>query len=58
MADSYRVGVLKDGEDIKTVKGLGHSIPDRLRRAVYERDDYRCVIPAASPTTEHTRSTT
>ena len=45
LADSYRVGVLKDGEDIKTVKGLGHSIPDRLRRAVYERDDYRCVIP-------------
>lgn len=45
LADSYRVGVLMDGQHIMSVKGLGHSIPDRLRRAVYERDDYRCVVP-------------
>ncbi|HEX2149075.1 MAG TPA: HNH endonuclease [Actinomycetota bacterium] len=45
LADSYRVGILMDGEDIRSVKGLGHSIPDRLRRAVHERDDWRCVVP-------------
>ena len=48
LGDSYRVGILIEGEDIKSVKGLGHSIPDRLRRAVYERDDFRCVVPGCS----------
>jgi hypothetical protein len=41
LGDSYRMGILIQGEDIRSVKGLGHSIPDRLRRAVFERDNFR-----------------
>ena len=48
LGDSYRVGILMNGEDIRSVKGLGHSIPDRLRRGVYERDNLRCVVPGCS----------
>jgi hypothetical protein len=48
LGDSYRVGILMDGEDIRSVKGLGHNIPERLRRAVFERDNFRCVVPGCS----------
>ena len=48
LQDSYRVGVLVQGDNIHTVAGLGHSIPDRLRRAVWERDDFKCVVPGCN----------
>jgi 5-methylcytosine-specific restriction endonuclease McrA len=48
LADSRQVIIGFEGEDIRTVKGNGHTIPDRLRRAVYERCDYRCVVPGCN----------
>ncbi|HEX2148574.1 MAG TPA: hypothetical protein VHI31_00145 [Actinomycetota bacterium] len=43
--DSRQVVIAVEGDDIRMVKGIGHSIPDKLRRAVYERCDYKCVVP-------------
>jgi hypothetical protein len=48
LADSRQVVIGFEGDDIRTVKGNGHTIPDRLRRAVYERDDFRCVVPGCN----------
>ncbi|HET6262043.1 MAG TPA: DUF222 domain-containing protein [Chloroflexia bacterium] len=45
LVDSKQVVVAVEGNDIRMVKGIGHSIPDKLRRAVYERCDYKCVVP-------------
>lgn len=45
LGDSRQMLIAVEGDDIRMVKGIGHSIPDRLRRAVYERDDNRCVVP-------------
>ena len=53
LADSRQVIIGFEDEDIRTVKGVGHSIPERLRRAVYERCDYKCVVPGC--TTCHDR---
>ena len=53
LVDSRQVIIGFEDEDIRTVKGVGHSIPERLRRAVYERCDYRCVVPGC--TTCHDR---
>jgi hypothetical protein len=51
LADSRRVVIGFEGEDVRTVQGVGHTIPKRLRRAVYERDDYKCVVPGCN--TQH-----
>jgi len=48
LADSRQVIVAVENDDIRIVKGVGHTIPDKLRRAVYERDDYRCVVPGCN----------
>ncbi len=53
LVDSRQVIIGFEDEDIRTVKGVGHSIPERLRRAVYERCDYKCVVPGC--TTCHDR---
>jgi 5-methylcytosine-specific restriction endonuclease McrA len=53
LADSRQVIIGFEDEDIRMVKGVGHTIPDKLRRAVYERCDYRCVVPGC--TTCHDR---
>lgn len=45
LSDSRQVVIAVEGDDIRMVKGIGHTIPDKLRRAVYERDDFRCVVP-------------
>lgn len=53
LGDSKQVIIGFEDEDIRTVKGVGHSIPDKLRRAVYERCDFKCVVPGCN--THHDR---
>ncbi|HEU4867778.1 MAG TPA: DUF222 domain-containing protein, partial [Actinomycetota bacterium] len=48
LGDSKQVIIGFEDEDIRTVKGVGHSIPDKLRRAVYERCDFKCVVPGCN----------
>jgi hypothetical protein len=53
LADSRQVIIAVENDDIRMVKGGRTHHPRQAARAVYERDDYRCVVPGCN--THHDR---